>query len=524
MSPLLILLLPALLDSIVAGWHAPGETGPGMLIVDDDNQPTGGLGGYTQSLQLHTGWNLVSWHIEPLVPEIQMEEILPMWTTSIPPEPTWFNTLGGELYKWDDNDLYWPLPAYATVIWNLDYAYYMRLQESHNWDEFNSKPLFPLGPVTNILPNDAWAHDQNVGSPYASYWFFLGYAAPGYCKLASIPLLPVPPNGNPANFSFEGPFHKLIWDETAPWDWSDLKIIKDDEGRCYIPRPGQGRPAVDQIGTLEPGKGYFLGFSGTGPYTFEGWQNWPQWQNDDFTPPEPKENQSQTASAAHFQYQQYTHWSYPVYVDTVDQAQCPMAAGDEIGIFDGALCVGAAVYEGEFPLIVTAWEDDIATPLEVDGYQFSNPMTFLWYDASENTEAQFTLPPGIEALADDPVAPTHSGFGCGLYGRRSFTEGVSTVNQLPQVYKLGQNYPNPFNAETVIPLELPERSQVKIELFNIRGQNLGTIYEGMQNAGWPKVRYNAAGLASGVYIYRITAQGLENGGKFQNTGKMLLLK
>ncbi|RJP82230.1 MAG: T9SS C-terminal target domain-containing protein [Candidatus Zixiibacteriota bacterium] len=88
----------------------------------------------------------------------------------------------------------------------------------------------------------------------------------------------------------------------------------------------------------------------------------------------------------------------------------------------------------------------------------------------------------------------------------------------------GQNYPNPFNPDTVIPLELPQRSKVTIELFNLRGQSLGLIYEGTENAGWPKIRYDASALASGVYFYQVTAEGLEQGGKYQNVGKMLLLK
>jgi len=76
----------------------------------------------------------------------------------------------------------------------------------------------------------------------------------------------------------------------------------------------------------------------------------------------------------------------------------------------------------------------------------------------------------------------------------------------------------------VIPLELPQRSKVTIELFNLRGQSLGLIYEGTENAGWPKIRYDASALASGVYFYQVTAEGLEQGGKYQNVGKMLLLK
>jgi hypothetical protein len=150
-------------------------------------------------------------------------------------------------------------------------------------------------------------------------------------------------------------------------------------------------------------------------------------------------------------------------------------------------------------------------------------MTFKWYNASENTEAVFIIPPGTYGL-DDPVTPSHSGFGYGAYGVRSFSYGSQTTIQLPKEFRLGQNYPNPFNATTIIPLELPQRSNVKIELFNIRGQSLGIIYQGIQNAGWPKISYNALALSSGMYFCRVTAEGLEKGGKFTEVKKMVLLK
>ena len=55
-------------------------------------------------------------------------------------------------------------------------------------------------------------------------------------------------------------------------------------------------------------------------------------------------------------------------------------------------------------------------------------------------------------------------------------------------------------------------------------QSLGTIHQGIENAGWPKIRYNASALASGMYFYRVTAEGLERGGHFADVSKMLLLK
>ncbi len=71
--------------------------------------------------------------------------------------------------------------------------------------------------------------------------------------------------------------------------------------------------------------------------------------------------------------------------------------------------------------------------------------------------------------------------------------------------QLRQNYPNPFNPVTTIEFTLSKPLEVKIELFNIQGQKVTELFNGKKGAGLNEVTFNAAGLASGAYIYRITA-------------------
>lgn len=94
----------------------------------------------------------------------------------------------------------------------------------------------------------------------------------------------------------------------------------------------------------------------------------------------------------------------------------------------------------------------------------------------------------------------------------------------PTEFVLGQNFPNPFNSTTVIPLNLPFKSQVKIELYNLMGGRIRTIYAGILDAGQRKIRIDAEALSSGVYFYRVEASGLQHGGKSFNAGKMVVLK
>ncbi|MBU0517715.1 T9SS type A sorting domain-containing protein, partial [bacterium] len=250
----------------------------------------------------------------------------------------------------------------------------------------------------------------------------------------------------------------------------------------------------------------------------------PGWPTEGIEP-DPKENQNQIASSSHFQYKKYTHWSYPVVIDTFALEGIELINGDEFGIFTSSgLCVGAKTFEGDFPLVITSWKDDKATPDEVDGYGEGDEMVIKLFDASANEEIVIDLGPQTMAMEENTVAPRQSGFGRGSFALKSLTHGIQSVTQLPQEFRTGQNYPNPFNSSTVIPLELPQRSRVTIHLFDVCGRLVWTHQAGVQNAGWPKVQFNASSLASGVYFSRVTATGLERGGRYIDVGKMLLLK
>jgi hypothetical protein len=87
-----------------------------------------------------------------------------------------------------------------------------------------------------------------------------------------------------------------------------------------------------------------------------------------------------------------------------------------------------------------------------------------------------------------------------------------------QNYHLYQNYPNPFNPITVISWQLAVGSPVKLTISNIRGQEIVTLVDEIQQAGFHSVRFGASDLASGVYLYRLQA------GDFVESRKMLLMR
>jgi len=91
-------------------------------------------------------------------------------------------------------------------------------------------------------------------------------------------------------------------------------------------------------------------------------------------------------------------------------------------------------------------------------------------------------------------------------------------NKLPDDFSLMQNYPNPFNPTTTIVFSLPHSTQVKLVVFDVMGKTIAELVNGNYNAGRHKVNFNANGISSGIYFYRLEA------GNFSANKKLLLLK
>jgi len=87
-----------------------------------------------------------------------------------------------------------------------------------------------------------------------------------------------------------------------------------------------------------------------------------------------------------------------------------------------------------------------------------------------------------------------------------------------------KTYPNPFNAETMITMTLPERSKLKVEVYNLQGSLIDLIYDGWKEAGTAEFRFHAADYATGIYFCRVAAEGLTGGGRFEMVDKMMLVK
>jgi len=95
---------------------------------------------------------------------------------------------------------------------------------------------------------------------------------------------------------------------------------------------------------------------------------------------------------------------------------------------------------------------------------------------------------------------------------------VEQISELPNNYKLRQNYPNPFNPSTNIEYSIPEASFVELKVYDVLGNEVATLVNKEQTAGVYRADFSGNGLASGLYIARITA------GNYTSSIKMTLMK
>lgn len=117
------------------------------------------------------------------------------------------------------------------------------------------------------------------------------------------------------------------------------------------------------------------------------------------------------------------------------------------------------------------------------------------------------------------------------YGNFTFYKNIEPTStkreneNIPQNFVLYQNYPNPFNPGTTISYEIPVNANVIITLYSITGEKIAVLSNKEVNAGYHSIYFDAnnLGLSSGIYIYRIIANGFD-GRNFIGSKKITLLK
>ena len=151
------------------------------------------------------------------------------------------------------------------------------------------------------------------------------------------------------------------------------------------------------------------------------------------------------------------------------------------------------------------------------GYVISNGGGLIFGDEYENF---FVL--GEPIVTSEISGGTYSG----AIGFLTIIDTITSVedeNIIPEKFYLKQNYPNPFNPETTIAFNLPNKSKVCLEIFNIKGQKVITLINEEKETGFHKIIWNGRDsnnrkVSSGVYFYRIITE------KNEKIKKMILIK
>lgn len=174
--------------------------------------------------------------------------------------------------------------------------------------------------------------------------------------------------------------------------------------------------------------------------------------------------------------------------------------------------------------------------LETTGGNFSNPQLTLLSDGN-GAEPRLTV---SHTALEAAIASLGVGAGRAYTGKWTVTAeaGIRVVfaetphniiiqryidvaldeNEVPLVFALNQNYPNPFNPSTAITYSVPTTGRVSLNVYTITGQLVATLVDDVKAPGVHTVTFDASRMASGVYIYRLVADG------FTQTHKMTLVK
>ncbi len=398
--------------------------------------------------------------------EIQLQAGWNMISSNINPEVTDIAELFNEV---DDPDLfiknnagtaYWPaVEIYDLTEWNFYEGYQVYVSQQHAMSWYGDK-IDPAS--TPVYLSEGW----NI-IPY-----FLDTAVPVTDALQSVE-------------------DKIV-------------VVKDIGGNVYWPEY-----EVNTLGAMQPGQGYQVYLSADAELTY------------------PAATEKIVASdLAHRPVvnisTQQSHYN-PEFTNTGSNAvllvQCPeFHNDDEIGVWtsSGRLAGNGVVRNGR--AVITIWGNNAATPDVIDGAVEDEELHLTIWSHTWDEERNLTVHSLKNLLESNKPDETLVFRENGLF--------VATVDQPSQVgqdavpvdYSLAQNYPNPFNPSTQIQFSLQDGEHVRLTVYSLTGEKIAVLLDDQRPAGKYTINFDATGLSSGIYFYRLDA------GTFNATRRMVVVR
>lgn len=270
---------------------------------------------------------------------------------------------------------------------------------------------------------------------------------------------------------------------------NNLELVKNNSGKVYWPEYG-----INTIGSLSPGMGYWFFLSSDATLTY------------------PSSNIGKTLASTTTEQINPSH-IIPMVTKTGNSATLLIHANDlsegcEIGVktSDGRI-IGSGVVQNSQALI-TLWGNNSLTKNRLEGANENEQLYLFAFDPQNKTEYPLSAGQII----------SRSGHGNGILTYQSQAIYEVTIAPLPTQYMLQQNYPNPFNPTTKISYTLPKDSDIKLCIYNNRGELIKEVENGHKKAGQYTITIKMGRYPSGIYFYTLSTN------KYSQTRKMLLIK
>lgn len=178
------------------------------------------------------------------------------------------------------------------------------------------------------------------------------------------------------------------------------------------------------------------------------------------------------------------------------------------------------IIDGQGNVYVTGNSQASGTNRDALTVKYNSSGIEQWVARYDGSNADETYSIGIDTAGNIYVAGYKSSPNQDVITiKYSQVNGITQLgNEIPESFKLEQNYPNPFNPVTNFRIQLPNAGNVKVTVYDITGKEVEILVNGYLKAGIYNIDFDASGIPSGAYFYRLTAND------FTETKKMILIK
>lgn len=408
------------------------------------------------------------------------------------------------------DEVFTPLgTAFAELTALVDITQTLNLQPGWNLASFRVQPQNPdmLSVVQPLISQEILSRvlDENGGSIFqlpfgqpAGQWintigdmastegYYFKMTTAGELPLTGIPVelpfeIPLKEGWNIISYPCNYPQDALVAFQQLI-DSGVLQKALDEQGRivCHLPFPEPAGQWVNSLGNLEPGKGYYLKSQEETTLIF----------NEPAIRDHSSKSWYNSCKTSHFTVVWENNPFMPMQI--ILEANEELTAGDEIGIFDGSLCVGAAVFDGNIdnPLIIICSLDDPYNEI-LDGFSDGDEITFQIWDNETQT---LINNPEIEFLEGRTAFAALENF----TGRiLSLTTAISDASA--GEFRL-EVCPNPSCLPPVIKLQIPETGNILLTVNDLSGKTTTIMDNEVFTNGFFEISADKFFSSPGVYV------------------------